>query len=499
MNLHEIQAADQVGFPILTVLILLPALSAILLTLIEDERRARQTAVAAAGAELILAVSMAGIFTPGVSDIQFAERIAWIETAGVGYHVGVDGISVLFVPLTALVTLTIVLFSWTSVTFRPASYLAALLALESLTIGIFVSLDLVLFFLFWELILVPSYFLLRLWGIGPERQSASVTYVMYMLTGSAPLLLGIVMLGVNHHSAAGAYSFDFLDLTTVPVPRAMQTLIFGLLAFGFAVKAPLFPFHTWVPAVLMQGPIGVGMFLMGLKVGVYGFIRFVLPLVPDAVMEWSWLMSGLGVTAILYGGFIALVQVNLRRLLAFAAVSHAGLAIMGVFTLGVQGIQGSLLLMFNLGIVSTGLLLLTGLLHARTGSSELSAFGGIASQAPLLATFFFIIGLAAIGLPGTSGFPGEFLILLGAFGVHWALAGAGVAGVVLSAAYFLSYYEGAFLGPAPRHGRYIPDLRRHEIAIAAGLTLLIFWIGLFPGPFLHITSGSVLALVQRLN
>jgi NADH-quinone oxidoreductase subunit M len=241
------------------------------------------------------------------------------------------------------------------------------------------------------------------------------------------------------------------------------------------------------------------MFLMGLKVGVYGFIRFVLPLVPDAVMEWSWLMSGLGVTAILYGGFIALVQVNLRRLLAFAAVSHAGLAIMGVFTLGVQGIQGSLLLMFNLGIVSTGLLLLTGLLHARTGSSELSAFGGIASQAPLLATFFFIIGLAAIGLPGTSGFPGEFLILLGAFGVHWALAGAGVAGVVLSAAYFLSYYEGAFLGPAPRHGRYIPDLRRHEIAIAAGLTLLIFWIGLFPGPFLHITSGSVLALVQRLN
>lgn len=499
MNLHEIQAADQVGFPILTVLIFFPVLSAVALTLIEDERRMRQTAVAVAIAEFVLAVSMAVIFTPGVSDIQFAERVAWIETARVGYHVGVDGISVLFVPLTAFVTLTIMLFSWTGVTFRPKSYLAALLVLEGMTIGIFASLDLVLFFLFWELILVPSYFLLRVWGIGPERQHAAVKYVMYMLTGSAPLLLGIVMLGVNHYSAAGAYSFDFLELSRVPVPRELQTLIFWLLAFGLAVKAPLFPFHTWVPTVLLQGPIGVGMFLMGLKVGAYGFMRFVLPLVPDAAREWAWLMSGLGATAIVYGGLIALVQVNLRRLLAFAAVSHVGLVILGIFTLGVQGIQGGLLLMFNLGIVSTGLLFLTGLLHARTGSSELSAFGSIARQAPLLATFFFIIGLAAIGLPGTSGFPGEFLVLLGAFGVHWALAGVGVVGVILTAAYFLSYYERAFLGPPAKHGRCIPDLRRHEFAIAAAFALVIFWIGLFPAPLLHITSGSVLALVRRLN
>ncbi len=499
MSLHEIQAANQIGFPILTALIFLPVLWAVVVTLIEDDRLARKTALAGALAELGLAVFLAVRFRPGVSDIQFAERVEWMATTGVGYHVGVDGISVLFVPLTAFVTLTVMLFSWTSVRFRPRSYLAALLALEGMTIGIFTSLDLVLFFVFWELILVPSYFLLRLWGIGPERQFAALKYVMYMLSGSVPLLLGIVLLGVNHYHSAGSYSFDFLELLSVPVPRELQTVIFFLLAFGLAVKAPLFPFHTWVSTVLLQGPIGVGMFLMGLKIGVYGFIRVALPLVPDAAREWSWLMNGLGVTAIIYGGLIALVQVNLRRLLGFASVSHVGLAIVGVFSLGAQGLQGALLLLFNLGIVSTGLLFLAGLMYARTGSSELSALGGIARQAPLLATFFFIIGLAAIGLPGTSGFPGEFLILLAAFRVHWALAAVAVVGVILTAAYFLSYYERAFLGPPAAHGRGMPDLHLRESAIAAVLALVIFWVGLFPAPILHITSGSVRALVERMN
>lgn len=499
MSLNEVRAVDQIGFPILSVLIVFPVLWAILVTLIEDEWLARRTALVGALAELLLAVFMAVSFTPGVSDIQFVERIGWIATMGVGYYVGVDGISVLFIPLTAFVTLIVMLFSWTTVRFRPKAYLAALFAVEATTIGIFASLDLVLFFVFWELILVPLYFLLRAWGIGPERQYAAVKYVMYMMSGSVPMLLGIVLLGVNHYNQTGAYSFDFLDLLKAPVPHALQTLIFFLLAFGLAVKAPLFPFHTWMPTVLLQGPIGAGMFLIGLKIGVYGFIRFVLPLVPDAVSDWSWLMAALGATAIMYGGLIALVQPNLRRLLAFASVSHVGLALVGVFSLNVQGIQGALLLMFHLGIVSTGLFLLTGLLYARTGSSELSAFGGIARHAPLLATFFFIIGLAAIGLPGTSGFPGEFLVLLGAFEAHWAWAAVAVVGVVLTAAYFLSYYERAFFGPPPTHERRVPDLHVREAALAAVLAVVVFWIGLFPARFLDMTSGSVRALVERMN
>jgi len=499
VSLNEIRAAEQIGFPILTVLIFLPLLWASLVNLIEDERLARRTALVGALVELVLAVFMAASFTPGVSDIQFAERVGWMATTGISYHLGVDGISVLFIPLTAFVTVMVMLFSWTTVRFRPKSYLIALLVLEAATMGIFVSLDLVLFFVFWELILVPSYFLLRLWGIGPERQYAAVKYVMYMLAGSAPMLAGIVLLGVNHYNQTGTYSFDFLDLLAVPVPLGLQTTAFFLLAFGLAVKAPLFPFHTWMPAVFMQGPIGVGMFLAGLKVGVYGFVRFALPLVPDAAREWSWLVAALGITAIIYGGLIALVQPNLRRLLAFASVSHVGLAMVGVFSLNAQGLQGALLLIFNLGIVSTGLFFLTGLLYARTGSSELSAFGGIARHAPLLATFFFIIGLAAIGLPGTSGFPGEFLVLAGAFRVHWALAGVAVVGVVLTAAYFLTYYERAFLGPPAAHGRRVPDLHMREAAAAAVLAVIIFWIGLFPAPFLDMTSGSVLALVERMN
>jgi len=499
MDVNEIRAMEQIGFPILTVLIVFPVLWASLVNLIKDERLARRTALLGAVVELGLAMFMAVSFTPGVSDIQFAEHFRWIPTSGVGYHVGVDGISVLFIPLTAFVTLMVMLFSWTTVRFRPKSYLMALLVLEAATIGIFVSLDLVLFFVFWELILVPSYFLLRLWGIGPERQYAAIKYVMYMLTGSASMLLGIVLLGTNHYTQTGAYSFDFLDLLRVPVPPGLQTVAFFLLAFGLAVKAPLFPFHTWMPAVFMQGPIGVGMFLAGLKIGVYGFVRFTLPLVPDAAREWSWLIAALGITAIIYGGLIALVQPNLRRLLAFASVSHVGLAMVGVFSLNVQGLQGALLLIFNLGIVSTGLFFLTGVLYARTGSSELSAFGGIARHAPLLATFFFITGLAAIGLPGTSGFPGEFLVLVGAFGVHWALAGIAVVGVILTAAYFLSYYERAFLGPPVVHERRIPDLRLRESALAAVLAVVIFWIGLFPAPFLDMTSGSVQALVERMK
>ncbi len=498
MSLPEISAAEQIGFPILSVLIFFPIVSAVIATLVARDRLARQLLLSVAVVELVLAMILAVSFTPGTAAIQFAERTPWIATAGVGYHVGVDGISVLFVPLTAFVAVMVLLFSWNDVRLRPKSYFAALLALTGITIGIFAALDLVLFFVFWELVLVPSYLLLRLWGIGPQRAFAAVKYVMFMLVGSAPMLAGIVLLAVNHQTQTGRYSFDFLDLLTAPVPARLQILVFFFLAFGLAIKAPLFPFHTWLPTALMEGPVGIGMFLVGVKIGVYGFVRLPLPLVPDAAREWSWLMAVLGVVAILYGGLIALVQPNLRRLLAFASVSHVGLALLGVFSISTQGLQGALLLLLNLGIVSTGLLFLAGALHLRTGSSELSAFGGVARSAPLLGAFFFMIGLAAIGLPGTSGFPGEFLVLLGAFGAWRVLAAVAVLGVIIAAAYFLTYYQRAFLGSSAGQ-QPVPDLRVRETALAAALTILIFWIGLFPAPLLNVTSGSVQALVERVR
>jgi len=501
MSLPEVLAADQIGFPVLSVLVFLPALAAATLIFIRDERVVRGVVLATALVELLLSVLVVALFVPGVPDVQFAERMNWIETLGAGYHLGVDGISVLFLPLTAFATLAAVLISQKSVRFMYKSYFVMLLLLEGMTMGVFASLDLILFFAFWELMLVPAYFLIRAWGPGPNRQHAALKYVMYMLLGSAPLAVGIVLLGLNYRAVTGesTYSFDLLSLLAVPVPPEIQTLIFFLVAFAFAVKAPLVPFHTWMPTVLAEGPIGLGLFLGGIKMGVYGFLRFAVPLMPGAAIEWSWLMTALGAIAIVYAGLIALAQPNLRRLLAFASIAHVGLAILGVFALNTQGIQGAVLLTFQLGIVATTLLFLAGALSARTGSSELSSFGGLAGRVPVLAAFFFLVGLAGIGVPGTSGFIGEFLVLMGAFRVHWSLATAGVLGVILSAAFFFLYYERAFLGPVRRGGATLHDLRPREAVIAITAVVMIFWIGLMPARFLHITSGSVDALVERVT
>jgi len=502
----EIFAAQQIGFPILSALILIPVAFAILLSFIKDENLARWTALTGALVELLLALVLVFEFIPGVAHMQFAERAGWISTVGISYHLGVDGISVLFVPLTAFLSVVVILTSWRSVRFLTKPYLATVLAFEATVIGVFVSLDLFLFFVFWELMLVPSYFLIKLWGTGPERQHAGLKYVMYMLVGSAPMLIGIVLLGVNYHSTTGAsgaapsYSFDFLTLLSVPIAPRLQTLIFFLLAFGFAVKGPLFPFHTWMPGALLEGPAAMSIFLVGLKLGVYGFVRFVIPLLPVASANWLWLMALLGLFASLYGALIAMVQPNLRRLLAFASVSHVGLAILGLFSLNQPGIQGGIIMLINLGFVSTGLFILTASLHARSGSSDLFAFGGLASQAPLLAAFFFLFGMAVIGLPGTSGFTGEFLILQGAFLLHPALAGVAVLGVILSAAYLLIYYERAFFGPVTREAvKTLPDLLPREIVLAGATCAMVLWIGFYPAPLLRITGASVAALVERVS
>jgi len=504
VRLQETFASDQIGFPVLTVLILLPLLGAAIVAFMPDRRFARAAALAVALVELALAVVLLLAFTPGVSDVQFAERMHWIETVGVQYHVGVDGISVLFIPLTAFIAVLVILFSWNSPRFMAKPYFVALLGLQATTIGIFASLDLVLFFVFWELMLVPSYFLIKLWGGGPQRQQAGLNYVMYMLVGSAPMLIAIVLLGANYRDArAGGdapFSFDLLTLLVTPVSSELQTLVFFLFAFAFAVKGPLVPFHTWMPSALVEGPIGIGMFLVGLKLGVYGFLRFAIPLAPDAAEQWSWLLLALGVLAVVYAALIALLQRNLRRLLAFAGTSHVGLALVGAFSLNVQGIQGALFVMLNAGLGATGLLLLAGFLHARTGSSDLSRYGGLVRRLPLLTTFFFIIGLAAIGLPGTSGFVGEFLVLLGAFRTHWVLAAVAVLAVILSASYFLSFYERAFLGPEVRPStRTLHDLGAREAAMAAVVSAVILWAGLFPGPLLDITRGSVEALTEHVE
>ncbi|CUQ66091.1 complex I subunit 4 family protein [Candidatus Nitrospira inopinata] len=496
------------GFPILSCILFLPMAGAILLWLMEDEDLVRTSALAISLIELALAVFVLLRFVPESAAMQFAERVQWVPALGISYHLGVDGISVLFVGLTAFLTVLVVIYSWDTVRYQLKLYMMCLLALETTTMGVFVSLDLVLFFVFWELMLIPSYFLIKLWGGGAERHYAALKFVLYTLLGSVFLLVGIALLNINFHQWASlhhaeqAYSFDLLELLSVPVPYNQQVLIFWLMFMGFAFKAPLFPFHTWLPDALLEGPIGMAVVLAGVKLGTFGFIRFSIPLLPDASKSEPVVMVVvlLGLCAILYGAWIALIQHDLRRLLAYSSISHLGFVVVGLFALNYQGLQGSLLTMINLGFSTAGLFFIAGFLYSRQQTTQLSSFGGMAKQVPLLATFFLIIGLASIGLPGTNGFVGEFLILMGAFKAKWWIGAIAVLGVIFGAAYFLWYYERAMLGPAGKAVKStMSDLQFREIVIASALSVMIVWIGLYPSPFLRIMNGSVQALVDRLN
>ncbi len=496
------------GFPILSCILFLPVVGAAVLWVVDDEDTVRSAALTIALVELALCIFVLLRFVPESAAMQFTERVPWIPALGISYHLAVDGISVLFVGLTAFLTVLVVVYSWDTIRHQVKLYMMCLLALETTTMGVFVSLDLILFFVFWELMLIPSYFLIKLWGGGAERHYAALKFVLYTLLGSVFMLVGIALLNINFHEWASLhhadqeYSFDFLDLLSVPIPVSQQMVIFWLMFLGFAFKAPVFPFHTWLPDALLEGPIGMSVVLAGLKLGTFGFMRFSIPLLPDASKSETvvTVLVILGLCAILYGAWMALVQADLRRLLAYSSVSHLGFVVVGLFALNYQGLQGSLLTMINLGFSTAGLFFIAGFLYSRQQTTQLSAFGGMAKQVPLLATFFLIIGLASIGLPGTNGFVGEFLILLGAFEARWWFGAVAVLGVIFGAAYFLWYYERSMLGPVGTAVRAtMSDLQLREMIIAVSLSVMIFWIGLYPSPFLRIMNGSVQFLVDRIH
>ncbi|HKY71882.1 MAG TPA: NADH-quinone oxidoreductase subunit M, partial [Nitrospira sp.] len=440
--------------------------------------------------------------------MQFVEHVQWIPALGISYHLAVDGISVLFVGLTAFLTVLVVIYSWDTIRYQTKLYMMALLALETTMMGVFISLDLILFFVFWELMLIPSYFLIKLWGGGAERHYAALKYVLYTLLGSVFMLVGIALLNINYHAYATLhhmdqpYSFDLLELLAIPIPLTQQILIFWLMFMGFAFKAPVFPFHTWLPDALLEGPIGMAVVLAGIKLGTFGFMRFSIPLLPEASKSPTVvsIMMALGLAAIVYGAIMALVQPDLRRLLAYSSISHLGFVVIGLFALNYQGLQGSLLTMINLGFSTAGLFFIAGFLHSRQQTTQLMAFGGMAKHTPLLAAFFLLIGLASIGLPGTNGFVGEFLILLGTFKAYWVYGAIAVTGVITGAAYFLWYYERAIMGPVGKAVREsIGDLHPRETVIALSLSIMILWIGVYPAPFLRMMNGSVQALVDRID
>lgn len=501
MNLDEVLAVDQVGFPILSVLIALPLLVCVVLQFVRDDRTATLLAIAGAGVEGVLAAFLALRFSFGVTDIQFVERSG--SVLGVSWHLGVDGVNLLFIPLTALLGLLVMVYAEHATastrTGDARHYAMATLALEAAMIGAFAALDLMLFWFFFVVELIPSWFLITRWGTGPERRRAAAEYVVFMVVGSALMLAGILALGRNHAQVTGeGYSFELLDLLQIGVPAEAQTFIFFLLFFGFAVKAPIFPFHTWMPKVLEHGPVvGMSVFLVGVKLGTYGLLRFAIPLLPNAAAGWFWLLALLGVTGTVYGALLALGQSNLRRLLAYASLSHMGVVMLGLFSLNLDGFEGGLLQMVNLGIVGAGLFFVAGFLATRVGPPDVAALGGVIHHAPLLTGTFLIIALAGIGLPGTNGFNGEHLVMLGTYEQHWLMAVASGLGVFLTAAYSLSYFHRGFMGEERTAVvERVYDLTGSERGIVLTLTALIFWIGLGTGPFIQAMRPSLTALEE---
>ena len=497
--LHAIYAVNQVGFPILSLLIFLPLAAAVALWLTEELRLMNQLTFITVFVNFILSLFLFSKFQTGIPDMQFVEEAAWIPPLGIRYQIGVDGISLSLIVLTTFLLLLIILFSWKSVSHSVRTYLTCLLLIESALIGVFSALDLFLFFVFWEVMLLPMYFLIKIWG-GANRDYAALKYVLYTLLGSVLMLVGFSILYLNYHDYAvqtglsRVYSFSFLDFLQAPISPKKQFHIFLLLFFGFAFKVPLFPFHTWLPDAHVEAPTAGSVLLAGvlLKMGVYGFVRYSLPLLPDAVEQMASFMSLLSVIGIVYGGCLALAQDDMKKLIAYSSISHLGFVMLGIFSLNEAGLSGGLIQMINHGISTAGLFFVVGFLYERRHTRLIARYWGLAKQAPILAAFFFIISLSSMGMPFTNGFVGEFLILSGAFQAHWLYAAIAVTGVLLATAYLFWLYQRVMVEPkeAPEE-KPLLDLDVREIAICVALTAIIFWTGLYPRPLLNIMSGSV--------
>jgi len=487
------------GFPLLSLCLFWPLLGALPLAVPIGRMSARRWALAVAGLELLFCLWAFAAFRPEDGDFQLVEDHPWIPGLNARFLLGVDGISIGFLPMTALVTLAALLTGWNAVQRLNRFYLGLLLALESVTIGVFTALDTVLFFLFWELTLPPLFFLIGLWGLGPHRRYAAMKYTLYMLFGGVPLLFAFILLATAGEPGALPV-FGLPELLRSPLPVAAQTVVFGLLLLGFAVKAPLLPFHTWLPTVAMEAPPQIAALLLGLKLGVYGIVRFAIPLAPAAASEYRWPLAIGGAVTLIYGALVALRQTNLRRLLAYAGVSHVGMVILGIASFNLLGLQGALMQLLNFASVAASLMLIAGMLQQRLGSNDALQLGGLARPLPRLTALFFLFALSSIGVPGGNGFPAELLMIFGILQAYPVLALVALLGAVLGAAYTLDFIRKGFFGPlkAPELAG-LRDLRGRELAALIVPALLVLALGLSPQWLLSRQEATLTAWLSRVN
>src|SRR5689334_3144350 len=491
---------------LLTLVTFVPLVGAVVVLLL-PRRQEHVTKLVTLGTTLVTFVISVPVyfrFDATSADYQFVEQRAWIPSLGVSYHVGVDGISVLLVLLTTFLMPLVLLSSWTSVESRWKEFAITMLLLETGMLGVFVALDLFLFYVFWEAMLIPMYLIIGIWG-GPNRIYAAVKFIFYTLTGSLLMLVAILFAYFQHGAATNVYTFDLPVLVRFVIPGGLtQDLLFLAFAVAFPIKVPMFPFHTWLPDAHVEAPTPGSVILAGvlLKMGTYGFIRFSLPLLPDYSRSPRTveIMVVLSIIAIVYGALVSLMQRDMKKLIAYSSVSHLGFCTLGIFALNPHGLSGSIIQQINHGISTGALFLIVGLIYERRHTREIKELGGLSNVMPVYATLFMIVMLSSIGLPLLNGFIGEFTILQGAFEANWHWAAWAVSGIVLGAAYMLWLYQRTMFGACDNpKNQVLKDLNLREVMTLVPLIIGAFWIGLYPKPFFDVLQEPVQAIVQSVH
>jgi NADH-quinone oxidoreductase subunit M len=491
------------NFPILSLILFTPLVGALLLLFVSkrNENAIKWIANIFVAAGFLVSLPLWFWYNPQDPQYQFVDRAAWIPSIGAEYFLGVDGFSVLLILLTTLMGVIAVLSSWVAITERLKEYYVFLLVLQTGMLGAFMALDFLLFFLFWEVMLVPMYFLIGIWG-SANRLYSAIKFFLYTLVGSVVMLLGILALYFAFHSATGQYTFDIPRYQAHNFPADLQWWVFLALFLGFAVKVPMFPFHTWLPDAHTDAPTAGSVILAAvlLKMGTYGFIRFSLPMLPEATRAFVPMVVTLSIIGVIYGALVAMAQRDWKRLVAYSSVSHMAMVMLGMFALNPVGITGSIIQQINHGISTGALFLLVGIVYERRHTREISEYGGLSTVMPVYAAIFLIMTMSSIGLPTLNGFIGELLILQGVFAVNRAWAAVAAAGIVLGAAYMLWLYQRTMFGKVENpKNESLADVGVREFALFAPLIILAVWIGLYPSPFLRRLDTSVARVVARVS